>query len=281
MSEKTISLQAPAKINLSLRVLGKRDDGYHDIETLMTRVPGLYDVITLTESKSFSFVCETPGVPTDDTNLVVKATKVFEKLSKKKCKATVTLEKNIPHGAGLGGGSSDAASTLLAWNQWHNDVLSHEKLLEAAALIGSDVPFFLGSSTARCTGRGEILTAVANIPKTPIVIFKPAISVSTPDAYKRWQAAIALPGVNYDPIEFPWAALVNDLEKPVFGKFLFLAELKNWLNSRPEVRAAIMSGSGSAMFAILSDESNAEALIQTVRDRLDPEVWAWSGVLGG
>ncbi|PAW59761.1 MAG: hypothetical protein B9S37_12555, partial [Verrucomicrobiia bacterium Tous-C3TDCM] len=92
MSEKTISLQAPAKINLSLRVLGKRADGYHDIDTLMTRVPGLYDVITLTESKSFSFVCETPGVPTDDTNLVVKATKVFEKLSKKKCKATVTLE---------------------------------------------------------------------------------------------------------------------------------------------------------------------------------------------
>lgn len=281
MSEKSITALAPAKLNLSLRVLGKRDDGFHDIDTVITRVPELADRIEITSAKKFSLICETPGVPTDESNLVVKATKLFEKIAKKKCHGTLELHKVIPHGAGLGGGSSDAAATLRAWNEWHSNILSEEKLLEAAAILGSDVPFFLGASTARCTGRGEILSPLPDLPRMAIVIFKPSFAVSTPDAYGRWKEAKELPGVNYDAVEFPWGSLVNDLEKPVFGKFLFLAELKNWLNSRPEVRAAQMSGSGSAMFAILSDLSLADALIQQVRDRLDPVIWAWSGEIGG
>ena len=280
MSEQTITVNAPAKINLSLRVIGKRSDGFHEVDTLMTPVPGLFDTLTFTPADECVLTCDVPEIPVDDQNLVLKATRLFEKLSKIPCKAHIHLEKRIPHGAGLGGGSSDAAATLRAWNQWHGFPLDDATLHAAAAELGSDVPFFLNAKTARATGRGEILTPADSPPRQTIVIFKPSFSVSTPDAYARWKDAVALPGVRYDAVEFPWATLQNDLEKPVFGKFLFLAELKNWLNSRPEVRTALMSGSGSAMFALLSDPGLAEGLIQTVRDRLDPVIWAWTGEMG-
>jgi len=280
MSENTLTIQAPAKINLSLRVLGKRSDGYHEVDTRITRVKGLGDTLELREAEHFSFHCDTAGVPGDESNLVVKATRIFEKLSKRKCVAELRLCKNIPHGAGLGGGSSDAAACLKAWNQWHDNVLSDIDMLAAAAELGSDVPFFLGSETARCTGRGERIEPADNPKSSPIVIFKPAFAVSTADAYARVHAAYELPGVSYAPVVFPWGELVNDLEKPVFGKFVFLAELKNFLTSRPEVRAAMMSGSGSAMFAVLADAADGEALIQTVRDRLDPLLWACSAEIG-
>jgi 4-diphosphocytidyl-2-C-methyl-D-erythritol kinase len=281
MSEKSISINAPAKINLSLRVIGKRSDGFHEVDTLMTPVPGLFDTLTFTEAAEYQLTCDDSTVPVDETNLVTKATLLFEKISGKSCLAHVHLEKRIPHGAGLGGGSSDAAATLRAWNEWHGNPLDHAALHNAAATLGSDVPFFLKGLTARATGRGEVLTEANELPRLAIAIFKPAFSVSTPDAYARWKDAPTLPGVSYDPVQFPWGTLQNDLEKPVFGKFLFLAELKNWLNSRPEVRTALMSGSGSAMFALLSDASQAEALIQTVRDRIDPVIWSWSGEIGG
>jgi 4-diphosphocytidyl-2-C-methyl-D-erythritol kinase len=280
MSEKTTSILAPAKINLSLRVLGKRADGFHEIDTLMTRVDGLCDTLIFTEAKKFSFVCEAPGVPTDASNLVVKAVSAFEKATKKKCKLAIELQKNIPHGAGLGGGSSDAAATLKALNEWHDAPLSEEQLLQIGSSLGSDIPFFFGPGTARCTGRGEILTPVANLPKMHVVILKPSFSVSTPDAYGRWKTSIELPGISYDAQNFPWGPLVNDLEKPVFGKFIFLAELKHWLRSRPEVSGALMTGSGSAMIALVADTAAAELVIQQVHERLDPVIWAWSGEIG-
>jgi 4-diphosphocytidyl-2-C-methyl-D-erythritol kinase len=280
MSEKTTTIQAPAKINLSLRVIGKRADGFHEIDTLMTRVEGLYDTLIFTEAKKFSFHCEVPGVPTDESNLVVKAVRAFEKASKKKCKIAIELQKNIPHGAGLGGGSSDAAATLKALNEWHDAPLNEEQLAQLAATLGSDIPFFFGPGTARCTGRGEILTPVTDLPKLQVVILKPSFSVSTADAYGRWKTAVELPGIAYEAQNFPWGPLMNDLEKPVFGKFVFLAELKHWLRSRPEVTGALMTGSGSAMIALVTDAAAAELLIQQVRERLDPVIWAWSGEIG-
>lgn len=280
MSDHSITVTAPAKINLSLRVIGRRSDGFHEVDTLMTTVEGLHDTLTLRPADRYSLHCDTPGIPLDDSNLITKATHLFAQLSKRPCHAEIHLEKRIPHGAGLGGGSSDAAATLLAWNQWHEGVLDEPTLHQAAATLGSDVPFFLQKGTARASGRGEILTTADTPPLQHLVILKPSFSVSTPDAYQRWQDAVCLPGVNYDPVELPWATLVNDLEKPVFGKFLFLAELKNWLNARPEVKVALMSGSGAAIFAILSDANQAETLIQQARERLDPVIWAWHGTIG-
>jgi 4-diphosphocytidyl-2-C-methyl-D-erythritol kinase len=280
MSESPFRISSPAKLNLSLLLHGKRDDGFHEIDTLMTLVPGLSDELTFETAKAFSFTCDAPDIPVDESNLVVKATKLFEKLSKKKCKAAVHLTKVIPHGAGLGGGSSNAAATLRAWNAWHEGVLSEDKLHAAAAQLGSDVPYFLGTSTARCTGRGEIITPSAALPALAIVIFKPAFAVSTADAYSRTSQPFELAGIGYEPKIFPWGQVVNDLEKPVFGKFLFLAELKKWLVARPEVAAAGMSGSGSAIFAILKKPELGSSLIQQARERLDPTIWAWEGKIG-
>jgi len=273
-------INAPAKLNLSLRVIRRRDDGFHNIETLMVKLPGLADVLTFSEADEFSFKCDDPSVPADETNLVVKAVRAFEKAASIRCSHSILLEKRIPHGAGLGGGSSDAAITLLTLNEIHENPLSRKQLLETAATLGSDIPFFLTNGAAICTGRGENIQEVDSPPPIPVLLLKPSFGVATPDAYKRWKDAEALPGISYDPVEFDWGTLVNDLEKPVFQKHRFLAELKMWLLSRPEVSAALMSGSGSTVFAILKDPASAETLATEARTALDPTLWTWSGFTG-
>lgn len=281
MSEKTLVMKAPAKINLSLRILGKRQDGYHELETVMARVADLCDVLTFREADVRSFECRAYGVPKDEKNLVVQATLLFAEKTGKDCAAAISLEKHIPQGAGMGGGSSDAAATLMAWNQWYDEPLSPEQLLEIAAKIGSDVPFFLGSSLMQCRGRGEILSPLPALAPLQVVIFKPHFAVATVDAYQRWATAIELPGVSYESQKIGEQEFYNDLEKPVFGKFCFLAELKSWLLARPEVQVALMTGSGSAIFAILHPNRSAQDLIGLCRERLDPTMWAWHGSIGG
>jgi len=272
---KSLTLPAPAKLNLSLRLLGKREDGFHAIDTLMVKLPGLADTLTITEGESFSFECHAPGVPTDDTNLVVKAARAFEAALASSLKVKITLEKNIPHGAGLAGGSSDAASTLRGLNDWHGSPLDLEKLSKIAATLGSDIPFFLYPGAARCTGRGEIIQQVDSPPPFPVILLKPSFGVSTPEAYKHWKDSAELPKIRYGAQQVEGITLVNDLERPVFQKHRFLAELKQWLLSRREVRAALMSGSGSTVFAILHSAADADAVIQAALDRMDSTLWSW------
>jgi 4-diphosphocytidyl-2-C-methyl-D-erythritol kinase len=272
-----IQVSAPAKLNLSLRVLGRRDDGFHALDTLMVRLPGLADRLEFSPGEPFAFSCSDPSVPADESNLVVKAVRAWEAAADKPCDCRIFLEKRIPHGAGLGGGSSDAAATLQALNDLHGKPLEQAKLIELAASLGSDIPFFLMPGAVRCTGRGEILEPVASPPALPVVLLKPSFGVATPDAYKRWKDAQPLSGINYDPQPFAWGELVNDLEKPVFMKHLFLAEVKQWLLDRPETTGALMSGSGSTMFAVLKDPAEADALIAAARAELDPTLWAWTG----
>jgi 4-diphosphocytidyl-2-C-methyl-D-erythritol kinase len=280
MSEP-LHVSAPAKLNLSLRVLGRRDDGFHALDTLMVRLPGLADRLEFSPGEPFAFSCSDPSVPADESNLVVKAVRAWETASGKPCDCRIFLEKVIPHGAGLGGGSSDAAATLQALNDLHGKPLDQAKLIELAAGLGSDIPFFLMPGAVRCTGRGEILEPVASPPALPVVLLKPSFGVATPDAYKRWRDAQPLWGIRYDPQPFAWGELVNDLEKPVFMKHLFLAEVKQWLLDRPETTGALMSGSGSTMFAILKDPAEADALIAAARAELDPTLWAWTGFTDG
>lgn len=276
-----LHVSAPAKLNLSLRVLGRRDDGFHALDTLMVRLPGLADRLEFSPGEPFSFSCSDPSVPADESNLVVKAVRAWETAAGKPCDCRIFLEKRIPHGAGLGGGSSDAASTLQALNELHGKPLDQAKLIELAAGLGSDIPFFLLPGAVRCTGRGEILEPVASPPALPVVLLKPSFGVATPDAYKRWKDAQPLDGIDYDPQPFAWGELVNDLEKPVFMKHLFLAEVKQWLLDRPETTGALMSGSGSTMFALLKDAAETEALIAAARAELDPTLWAWTGFTDG
>lgn len=275
-----LTLHAPAKLNLSLRVLGKRDDGFHEIDTTMVKLPGLADQLDFAQAAAFAFHCDDSGVPGDESNLVVKAVRAYENASGQACRFSITLKKAIPHGAGLGGGSSDAATTLLGLDQLHDAKLGKARLHELAASIGSDIPFFLDPEAARCSGRGEKIETVTAPPAMRVLLLKPWFSVPTADAYARWSESKELPGVLYSAHDFGGVSIVNDLERPVFAKHRFLAELKQWLLARRETAAALLCGSGSTVFAVLNDDADAEALAKCARHELDPGLWHWSGVTG-
>jgi 4-diphosphocytidyl-2-C-methyl-D-erythritol kinase len=173
----------------------------------------------------------------------------------------------------LGGGSSDAASVLLALNDLFETKLSREALAEMAKPLGSDVPFFLFQSAAVCKGHGEIVVPVKLQRQFSILLLKPAFAVSTAWAYWRWQHSREIPGIRYEAQEFAGQTFVNDLERPVFEKFVFLARLKTWLLSQSEVSVALMSGSGSTMFAVMRENADADSLATRAKRALDPELW--------
>lgn len=274
------TLKAPAKINLSLRVLGRRTDGFHDLDTTMVRLPGLADELVFSPSDGFSFTCDDSSLPADGGNLVVKAARAYEAASGGNCGHSIHLTKRIPHGAGLGGGSSDAAATLIGLDRLNGGKLGNARLSSIAADLGSDIPFFFSPGAARCTGRGEILEPAPSPPDFQLLLLKPSFGVSTPDAYGRWSASRELPGVRYTPQILDDVELVNDLERPVFEKHRFLAETKMWLLARREVAGALLCGSGSTMFAVLFPDANGDALARCARHELDPHLWHWCGAIG-
>lgn len=277
----SFTLKAPAKLNLSLRLLGKRDDGFHEIDTLMVKLPALADELEFTKADDFSFRCDDPSVPGDYGNLVVKAAKAFEAAAGISCKCAISLKKVIPHGAGLGGGSSDAAMTLLGLNRLHDHPFGVEALQNLAASLGSDIPFFLTAGPCRCSGRGEKIEPVPSPPALSVLLLKPFFGVETPDAYVRWKQSFEIPGIRSPPQQVQGIALLNDLERPVFGKHRFLAELRQWLLERRETAAALLSGSGSTIFAVLHDGADASALAAAARAELDPGLWHWEGFTEG
>jgi len=264
---------APAKINLSLKILGRRSDGFHEIETLITPI-SLYDKVDIEkQSRWIDFSCDDPTVPSGDENLVVRVAKAFFEKTKISGGVGIKLHKKIPHGAGLGGGSSDAAATLRALNQLFKTKLSREELAKLGSNIGSDVSFFLFESAAVCKGRGEIVNPTRLKTKLSILLFKPAFLVSSAWAYSRWQDSKEIPEISYQPQNFDGQSFRNDLERPVFEKFVFLAQLKAWLLKQEQVGAALMSGSGSTVFAVLRLEADVDLLVKRARDQLDREIW--------
>ncbi len=265
---------APAKINLSLKILGRRNDDFHELDTLIAPI-SLYDEIGIEKrpEKGIKFRCDDPSVPQGDDNLVVRAAKTFFETTKVEPAVSIELKKKIPHGAGLGGGSSDAASVLLALNDLFETKLSQEALVKMAEPIGSDVFFFLFQSVAVCKGHGEMVMPVKLQKQFSILLLKPAFAVSTAWAYSRWQHSREIPGICYEAQEFAGQTFANDLERPVFEKFVFLAQLKMWLLSQSEVGAGLMSGSGSTMFAVMRENADADSVATRAKAALDPELW--------
>jgi len=179
---------APAKINLSLRVLGRRSDGFHEIETFITPI-SLCDKINIEQrsgKQTIAFRCDDPSVPKGEDNLVVRAAKIFFEETNISSGISIELKKRIPHGAGLGGGSSDAASTLLALNELFATNLPREALSKIAEMIGSDVPFFIFQSAAVCKGRGELVSPTRLREQLSVLLVKPGFGVPTQWAYSRW-----------------------------------------------------------------------------------------------
>lgn len=273
-----MQLYAPAKINLSLEIKGRREDGFHEIETLMAPI-SLSDRLTIELGKSsggVQFSCDDSSLSNGADNLVVRAAELFRKAAKIEAGVEIALEKKIPHGAGLGGGSSDAATTLLGLNELFETRLDRTALMGLAVQIGSDVPFFILGSAAKCRGRGEIVEPAKLPMNFNLLLVKPEFGVPTPRAYQRWKTSRDLPGVDYSVQNFTDVQFVNDLERPVFEKFVLLGYLKTWLRLQPEVAAALLSGSGSTVFAVLRSGADANQLGERVRAEVDPKMWTFA-----
>src|SRR5437763_15489364 len=272
---QTMQVLAPPKINLSLKILGDHDDGFHEIETLITPI-SLCDELRIKKNnseKGIEFRCDDPTVPMGAENLVLRAAKAFLAATRLEPAVSIELKKRIPHGAGLGGGSSDAATTLLALNQLFETNLARDELAKLGSAIGSDVPFFIFESAALCRGRGE-LVAPAKMPEAlSLLLLKPDFTVPTAWAYSRWQASQEIPSITYSAQEFLGQTFVNDLERPVFAKFVFLAQLKMWLLRQPEVGAALMSGSGSTVFTVMRPKADVDVVAKRAKAEFDPELW--------
>jgi len=269
-----MKLRAPAKVNLQLWIHGRRADGFHDIETLIVPV-SLADEITVETSvgKAVTIFCDDPNVPKGQNNLAAGAAHEFSLHAGLQFAAHIEIRKCIPVGAGLGGGSSDAATVLLALDAIFETQLGVEGLEKIAAKLGSDVPFFIRRLPAVCRGRGEIIEPF-NVPESlRILLIKPPFSVETPWAYKAWAASHSLSSGLEAEQDLGWIKVFNSLERPVFEKFLVLPAMKDWLRRQPEVRAAAMSGSGSTLFAVLRDNASGPDLKRRAKAMFGETFW--------
>ena len=262
---------ARAKVNFFLRVLRRREDGFHEIETFMAPIT-LCDSLELESANAFEFRCDDLGLAGDD-NLVVRAARLFFSETNRAPKVRLTLRKEIPHGAGLGGGSSDAAAALRGLNRFFDAGLSSEKLRTLGAQLGSDVSFFVNQTAATCSGRGEIVKLASLREPLSLLLLKPEFGVPSSWAYSRWQATREAAGEIYHSQKLDEIIFVNNLERPVFEKFVFLAQVKSWLLKQPEVGAALMSGSGSTLFAVLRPNVDGDSIAKRAKSELDPQLW--------
>jgi len=252
--------RANCKINLGLDILCRREDGFHDLETVMIPVPEVYDVVEVNRTEGCSLF-EQEGLMVDcnaEDNLCMKALRLMQRLYGVGG-AHIRLEKRVPFGAGLGGGSSDATAVILALNELYELGLSEERLVEVAAMIGSDTAFFVRNTPQLCTGRGEKMTPIElPLQGKYLAIAKPEEGVSTREAYagvKPYVPDVRLSDALQRPIE-EWQGVVkNDFEPHIFEAHPAIASLKNAMYEAGALYAS-MSGSGSAVFGIFEDKPN-------------------------
>jgi len=281
------TLKSPCKINLLLNILGKRPDGFHELETVMHPV-NLCDELSFSiAGQSIELTCSDSSLPTDSRNLVHRAASAFLEASGIKDGLRIHLDKNIPLAAGLGGGSGNAATTLLGLNELFGAPLAIERLHSVAASLGSDVPFFLQSRPALATGRGEQIAPLDFFPAlrgTVGVLIHPGFGISTAWSYQnlaRFQSALnGRPGRAQKLIETltrgtlaeASAQFYNSLEVPAFEKFPWLSVLQEFIRSHGVV-ATLMSGSGSTTFAITQSQAAAGDLVEKLKPKFGERTW--------
>jgi 4-diphosphocytidyl-2-C-methyl-D-erythritol kinase len=262
---EVLSVQSFAKINLGLKILRKRADGYHDIQTVFQEID-LHDVLDFEKYPSGIAISSShPDLPLDSRNLVHRAFCLFCERAKVREGLSVHIEKRIPMGAGLGGGSSNAATLLIAANRMWENPLSMTQLKEVAAEIGSDVPFFLTGGTALGEGRGECVTPIPGPKRCWICLVYPGVPVPTAWAYREVKIALTNEPkmVRFNTIfkkldsHTLRTTLVNDFEGVVFLRHPFLAALKTQMVEKGAFYAS-MSGSGSSIFGLFKNRETAE-----------------------
>ena len=254
--------KSPAKINLSLDVVSKRSDGYHELKMIMQTV-SLYDEINIEKDDNISIDCNKKNIPLNNKNLAWKAADSFFEYTSinKGCK--IYINKNIPNGAGLGGGSSNAATVLLALNELYNTNLSDDELINIGVKIGADVPFFILKGTCLAEGIGEKLTRLQNNTNPYVLIYKPQFSISTKWAYKNLKLD-KKPVYNINKIiknlkdkNYNYDDIFNYLEDVSISKYPEINNIKNKMKNLGAT-ASLMSGSGSSVFGIFDDEIAAK-----------------------
>ncbi len=260
-----MKLRCAAKINLSLDVTGKREDGYHTLESIFQTV-GVYDILSVSveEGEGITLTCDVPEIPCDERNLAYRAAKAILDASGKECKVQIHLEKHIPSGAGMGGGSADAAGVLYALNALLGCGFSNEYLREIGASLGADVPFLLLGATAYAEGIGELMTPLRSLPEIPLVLLKGEEGISTPAAYRAIDQLVNPPHPDTKAVlqaveqqDIPALARncsnlfeeVTDCEDVIRAKEFLLAS---------GALCAVMTGSGSAVFGIFETEEAAK-----------------------
>lgn len=267
-----VSVRAHAKINLDLRVLGTRPDGFHELRTVFQAI-ALHDTLEcLAADGPFAIECRTAGVPLDRTNLVWRAAEALWRALRRTGPvrgAIVRLEKRIPIQAGLGGGSADAAAALVGLARLWRVPVRPSQLTDVGVTLGADVPFFLSGGTALGLGRGDEIYPLADLPRHWVVLLVPGFGVSTADAYGWYDAErdARLGGTRREPqyVPGPWpsraAQMVNDLEAPIARHHPEIDQMKAALRRAGAVAAA-MTGSGSTVFGLFQKRRDATAAVE-------------------
>ena len=283
----SLEKQSPCKVNLLLNILGKRADGFHELETVLYPLR-VFDRLTFTRvARGVKLRCNAPGLPTDARNLVHRAATAFLKAARVREGVRLELQKEIPLAAGLGGGSGNAATTLLGLNELFGSPLSQEQLQGIAAALGSDVPFFLQERPALATGRGEHIQPLGAFPAlsgAAFLLIHPGFGVPTAWAYQRlarFPAALnGRPGraqrlislLQGSDVRAAGAEFYNSLEPPVLEKYPLLALFEEFLRDNGAA-AALMSGSGSTTFAVVCGLDAASALAEKTQAKFGGANW--------
>ncbi len=262
---KELILNANAKINLSLDVLGKRADGYHELEMVMCEIP-LSDIVKIKKSGKINIKCNLRYIPVDERNIAYKAAKAFFEYTKIKGGAEIEIKKNIPVSAGLAGGSTDGAAVLKGLNTLYETNLTEEELENIGNTVGKDIPFCIKGGVCLAKGTGEKLTTLKKLPDCYIVLVKPEkINVSTKDIFTRFDSEKTelhphtkglVEAILNSDIKNMSRMMYNVLENVTAGLYPVISDIKNKFVSDGAM-GAVMSGSGPSVFAIFDDKETA------------------------
>ncbi|MSU41748.1 MAG: 4-(cytidine 5'-diphospho)-2-C-methyl-D-erythritol kinase [Pedosphaera sp.] len=290
----SLRLASPCKINLILNILGRRTDGFHELETIFQPVPICDELHFQTTPAGVQLTCSNPELPVDSRNLVHRAASAFFAAHPGAAHGVqIHLVKHLPLAAGLGGGSANAAITLRGLNELFGKPLAAEKLQELAARLGSDVPFFLQDNPALATGRGELVQPLPPFPalkNAGLLLVHPGFGVSTPWAYQQLakhpnalngqpgRAAALADVLQTGTLSAVAPLLYNSLEAPAFVKYPLLPLIKDFFLANGAV-AALMSGSGSTLFALAPNIGAAQSLDLQYRQRFGPAGWSCTALL--
>ena len=283
-----MKIRAPAKINVRLRVVGKRRDGYHLLDTIIVPV-SLYDDVEIRrlealgekghrQSSHIEVTCDHPSVPSGKKNLAYRAARAFLQTQGLDARIRIRIRKRIPVGAGLGGGSSDAAATLLGLNQLFKRGLSSRSLQKLAIAVGADVPFFLARSPARVRGIGERLTVLQRFRRFWLVILYPGFEVSTAWVYANYRPTLTKRRVNTSissslrSCKTIAAMMVNDLEAVTMRRYPVIGLLKEEL-ARHGAVGVLMTGSGSSVFGLFDNKRKAQRAFRRLRKKGGPQAF--------